>query len=99
MGEKMDKLPEFPQKPAYWNSGPPHHPVEYWNDTKLAQYERARADAWESRARLAVEALLKLQTDRVICGEWMMYRDDQTIGECIASTLSAIGPLPEQAQP
>jgi hypothetical protein len=89
----MGKLPEFPELVEGKTVG-----ARYAEHLDMS-YHRARADAWESRARLAVEALLKLQTDRVICGEWMMYRDDQTIGECIASTLSAIGPLPEQAQP
>jgi hypothetical protein len=87
----MDKLPEFPQMP--WRSSP-------------IAYQTARADAWESRCRLAVEALTTLlphvkHTDECafgsnnpecFCGALPSWRHAK-------ATLVKIGPLPSQVQP
>jgi hypothetical protein len=44
-------LAPWPEKP-FWDT----------DDTDWMRYERARADAWEARCRMAVEALKKINT-------------------------------------
>jgi hypothetical protein len=79
----MDKLPEFPPKPIA---------LLRWPDD--VHYERARADAWEARCRLAVEALRALRDpDLSLVGLGICA------GEISSRALQAIGPLPMQAQP
>jgi hypothetical protein len=81
--EKMDKLPEFPQMP--WRSSP-------------IAYQTARADAWESRCRLAVEALKYVETR---CFPDWSIDDEQRVDSIfkrVSRTLDKVRELP-QAQP
>ncbi len=73
---------------------PPALPA--WPEKSMAHsrlhYERARADAWEARARLAVEALERLR------GIWYVgahiYSEVDGMADEAAKALAAIGPLP-----
>jgi len=72
-------MPEWPEWPQTIDS----------YDDEIG-YERARADAWEARCRLAVEALTKIMHDR---NEYNISHWDEA-----QSAIAAIGPLPAKPE-
>jgi hypothetical protein len=61
---------------------------------KTLENERARADAWEQRCRVAVEALQDIKNDT---GFVSMFGPEPQFDAEVA--LAAIGPLPEETKP
>lgn len=95
----MSELKPFPKHPheiypPQFNSNSDH-----WR-AALQDYERARADYWESRARLAVEALNCLYP--AACFDLRWSEDDearkayQSRVDTIEDALRSIGPLPKE---
>lgn len=84
------KLPEWPALP--------HGP----NALALRTYERARADAWEARCRVAVECLrgvnvLSSVRTKHSGGRWATHHEDYERNT--AEILALIGPLPLPQMP
>jgi hypothetical protein len=83
----MDKLPDWPQKPTKrdW-------PDAHWEDVA---YERARADAWESRCREAIEPL-KLAAMTIGCA--CACKRCKTASDRVYEALARIGELPKEGE-
>lgn len=85
------KMPKWPNPDDFY---PPAHLIPPGSspvDAHVLRYERARADYWEARARVAVEALTTIE--RCKCGPNDEFDNEQ---ECAREALSAIGPLPKE---
>ena len=87
------KLPEWPNKQDFWNSGPPKHDVEYWSESGKRDYEHARAEYYKARLDVAVEALRDVEFESVSADE-----TDRSADETHAIAIDALAAIGEMSE-
>ena len=89
-----EKMPEWPEKPRLSE-------FSHINLARREDYERARADAAMERLKLAVEALLEIESQSRFDEDGIYYKMAciQDAVERASVAIVAIGPLPPSTEP